>query len=339
MKTRFAFMGFRHGHITAVHSLVKQRDDAEIVACCEEHAETRESFKNGGAIEITHDNYEQMLNDTECEVVAVGDYYEKRGRVLIAALKAGKHVIGDKPLCTRSSELAEIESLAASGGLRVGCQLDLRSSAVYRELRDLIQAGEIGEVHAVSFNGQHPLAYGSRPGWYFEEGKHAGTFNDIGIHGVDFVAWATGVKFTVVNAARNWNACLKQVPFFRDSAQAMLTMENGCGVLADVSYLTPDSFSYGLPQYWRMTFWGQDGVLETSAGAKCVDLYKNGEKEVRHVPAENPRSGGYLDDFLAEIRGEGEGVELSTADVIESSRVTLAAQEAADSGATNVALT
>jgi len=338
MKTRFAFMGFRHGHINGLYGICSKRDDVEIVASCEEDPETREALASGGSIAVTHDDYGTMLREVECDVVAVGDYYEKRGRVLIQALQAGKHVVADKPLCTRLSELDEIESLSAANGLSVGCMLDLRNTRQFTALRNLALGGEIGEVHAISFNGQHPLSYESRPRWYFEEGKHGGTLNDIAIHGIDYIPWATGMKFTEINAARNWNACLKEVPFFKDSAQVMMTMENGCGVIGDVSYLTPDSFGYGLPQYWRMTFWGQDGVLETSATTDGVTLYKNGEKEERCLPLCGPRPPIYLESLLRELSGETDGIELPTAVVIESSRNTLLAQDAADRGLTNVKL-
>ena len=338
MTTRFAFTGFRHGHINALYRICGERDDIEIVASCEEDRETREGLQSGGAVEVTHDDCGTMLAEVDCDAVAVGEYYEKRGRVVIQALRAGKHAIADKPLCTRLSELDEIESLSAANGLSVGCMLDLRNTRQFATLRELVLAGEIGEVHAISFNGQHPLSYASRPHWYFEEGKHGGTLNDLAIHAIDYIPWATGLKFTQVSAARNWNACLKEVPFFKDSAQVMMTMDNGCGVLGDVSYLTPDSFGYRLPQYWRMTFWGQDGVLETSVGTDGVLAYRNGEKEAQCVPLGEVTPPIYFESFLSELRGESASIELPTATVIESSRNTLRAQQAADEGLCNVAL-
>ncbi len=198
--------------------------------------------------------------------------------------------------------------------------------------------GEIGEIHAISFNGQHPLCYGTRASWYFEEGKHGGTLNDIGIHAVDYIPWATGMKFATINAARSWNAAIKEVPFFADGAQVMLTMENGCGVLGDVSYLTPDSFGYSLPQYWRMTFWGSNGMAEAGERIDGVLLYKNGSKEAQRIAPGESRVGGYLEDFLREIRGDTGGAELSTMQVIESARISLRIQEAADKGLCTVRL-
>jgi len=331
-------MGFRHGHINAVLGQLKRREDATLAAACEEHDATRESVNAKGTAEVAFSDYAEMLDSVECDAVAVGDYYAKRGAVIIEALRRGKHVISDKPICTSLADLDRIARLARANGLSVGCQLDLRSHGSFRALRELVHGGELGEIHAVSFEGQHPLMYGSRAEWYFEEGKHGGTLNDLAIHGIDFVSWMTGTQYTCVNAARNWNATIREVPFFKDAAQVMLTMENGCGVLGDVSYLTPDSFGYGLPHYWRTTVWGSRGVAETSCSAKHVTLWQDGDKEPRAVPPAEPAPGAYMDAFLNEIRGRTEGLELTTAEVLRSAHVTLAAQHAADEGLTNFGL-
>ena len=70
-----------------------------------------------------------------------------------AALNAGTHVVADKPLCISLDELDEIERAARANGRIVGCMLDMRDLAVYLGLRQQIQEGRIGEVHAISFDG------------------------------------------------------------------------------------------------------------------------------------------------------------------------------------------
>jgi len=327
-------MGFRHGHIFGVYNA--KCADVEIVGACEEHAETRASLKQSGQANVTHDKFEKMLDELDFDILAVGDYYGRRGAILIEALKRGKHVISDKPICTRLTEVNEIERLARQMNLAVGCQLDQRSSGIVLALRKLIRNGEIGEIHAIAFGGQHPLNYKARPSWYFEKEKHGGTINDITIHAFNTLPWVTGLRFARVDAARNWNARLKEVPHFKDAAQVMLTMENGCGVLGDVSYFAPDSFGYTLPQYWRYTLWGSGGVVETTP-ANLV-LYRDGEKEPRIIPPDKPITGFYLDSFLREVRGQSAADDLTTSEVIHSSRNTLLAQKAADDGLHDVAL-
>ena len=330
MKTRFAFAGFRHGHILDLLTGVEERADAEVVACCEEDAAAREDLAAKGRVKITHTDFAAMLREVECEVVAIGDYYAKRGTLVLAALRAGKHVLSDKPLCTTLAEQEEIERLAAERGLVVGLQLDSRGYAALRKLREIIRGGEIGEVATIRIDGQHPLLLGTRPGWYFEPGKHGGTINDIGIHAFDFVPWMTGLRWREVNAARCWNAKAREFPHFHDCAQFLATLDNGAGVLADFSYLAPDTLGYKLPHYWHIVVHGTRGLVETNLFAKELTVIKDGSTAPETVPAGDDRTRGYIEDYLQELRGNVAMSDLTSAACLQASRLALEAQLTAD---------
>ncbi|MCK4983394.1 MAG: Gfo/Idh/MocA family oxidoreductase [Victivallaceae bacterium] len=332
MSTKFVVAGFRHGHIFGLINRIKETADCELVACCEAHAETRANLD----LDVQYDDFDKMLSEVECDVVAIGDYYGIRGSLALKALEAGKHVIADKPICTSLDELAAIEKLAAEKNLKVGCMFDLRQYPPLVKLRQLIQDDVLGEIHAVSFTGQHPLNWGVRPSWYFEEGKHGGTINDIAIHGIDYLSWATGMKFTELTAARTWNAFADQCPIFNDSAQFMAKMENGCGVMADVSYAAPSSCGFSLPYYWEFTVWGKKGVARTCLSDDSVKLSLNGDKETKLIDLPETVQDDYFTQFLNELAGNPG--ELNTAVVIESARTSLKIQQAADNKTAYVAL-
>lgn len=326
MTLKIAFAGFRHGHIFGLYNKAKESPELEIVACCEEDEATRSKL----SVQADWSDYDKMLAEVPCDIVAVGDYYGKRGSMLIRALKAGKHVIADKPICTSLEELAEIEKLAQANNLKVSCQLDLRTAVNMTGARNLIQSGALGDIQAIQFGGQHPLMYGTRPGWYFEEGKHGGTINDIAIHGIDLIPWMTGLKFTEVVAARTWNAFASECPKFNDAGQFMLKMNNGCGVLGDVSYFAPNSCGFSLPYYWRFTVWGTKGVAEFNLSDAGVKFAANGTTGISILAQPSSVGPDYLTEFLADIAGRPG--ELNTPTVIESARNTLKIQQAADRG-------
>ena len=329
---KIAFAGFRHGHIFDLYALACASPALEVVAACEEHAETRAEIRAKGTAAITHDRIEQMLDEVDCDIVATGTYFAGRGPVLIDALTRGKHVIGDKPLCTKMADLDRIAALAHEKDLKVGCMLTMRDSAAFIGARNLIQAGRIGEVHAITFGGQHPLLLGSRPGWYFEQGKHGGTIADIGIHAIDALPWITGRQWAKINAARCWRAFVPQNLHMQDAGQMMLEMDNGCGVLGDVSYFAPDRAGYTMPYYWRTTFWGRDGVIETSTTAKDIQVLGREDATVQIKPLPPAQRGGYLRSFLDDIAGKVPANGLDTAAVLRSTRNVIRIQEAADRG-------
>lgn len=335
---KLAFVGFRHGHIFAMVQHARAMPTIEIVAACEEDAATRQALAARSDIQITHETLDAMLAQVECDAVAVGDTYGRHGELILKLLAHGKHVIVDKPVCISLAELAAIEEQLRVTGLTLGCMLDMRDSPQIIGLRTLIRDGLIGDVHAITFGGQHPLLLGTRPAWYFEPGQHGGTINDIAIHAVDALPWITGLHFSQIIAARTWNAFATDYPHFQDAAQLMVTMgnhegENNCGVLGDVSYFMPNSMGYTLPHYWRMTFWGRKGLLETSTTTDHILVALDGERAPRPIalPVGNPA--GYLTAFLHDIAGATQAGELTTADVLRAARIALQIQQVADSNA------
>jgi predicted dehydrogenase len=331
MRTRFAFAGFRHGHILDVLAGVHDRDDCEFVGACEEDPATRKQLEGEGKVRITHHSVVEMLAELECDVVAIGDVYARRGAIVIAALEAGKHVLSDKPLCTSLDEQKRIEELARERGLIVHCQLDSRCIGAFLTLRDIIHSGELGEICTVHAGGQHPLLVGKRQAWYFEPGQHGGTINDIGIHAFDLIPWLTGAAWQKTLAARCWNGKAREFPHFGDCAQIMATLENGAGVQADFSYLAPDKIGYQLPQYWTYLIHGTRGFAEAHLRASDVTLVTDDDDAPRSIPAGLPLTRGYLADFLNEIRGKPDLADLRSADCLKASRLALEAQAMADS--------
>jgi predicted dehydrogenase len=333
---RLAFMGFRHGHIMGLYTAAKSHPRVEVVAACEADPATAEALGSAGTVQLSHTNYESMLREVDCDAVAIGDYFSRRGPQIVRAIEAGKHVLADKPICTSLEDLSRIEQLAKEKKRVVGCMLDLRESGAFRTMRRLIGEDAIGDVHTVIVTAQHPLNYPNRPKWYFEDGKHGGTINDIAVHAIDLVPWMTGRKLREVVAARAWNARLPQHPNFQDAAQFMLRLDNNGSVFGDASYLSPDGLAYSAPQYWRFTVHGTGGMIETKLGAKTILLAQPADKAPREILADADQHNGCLDAFLNEVDGKPSNGELSTQDVFRASRHALLAQQAADQNKTLV---
>ena len=325
---KIAFAGFRHGHINALYKLAQDNPGIEIVAAYEADDEARAAAEKNLGVHFTHENYDDLLKDKNVDVVAVGDYFGRRGALVIAALKAGKHVYADKPLCTSLAELDEIEKLAHKKNLKVGCMLDMRYNKFVQPVRKFIQEDKLGEIHSIYFGGQHPLMYGSRPNWYFEEGKHGGTINDIAIHGIDLIEYLTGLSVKKVTGARCWNAFATEVPSFKDCGQFMVEMSNGAGMMADVSYAAPNSSGFTLPFYWRFTLWGTKGVMEFSYNSKDITIALDGKPGTEIIESPDADTGDCLRVFVDELKGKPTDIDTNT--VFKATRETLKIQEYAD---------
>lgn len=330
---KVAVVGFRHGHIMSLVQHAQELDYVKIVAAVEEdpREEAREYVREMG-IQLTHETFDQVLEDVDFDALLTGDYFARRGMHLLKALRAGKHVHSDKPLCTRMEELREIVRLAREKDLFVTAALTMRYTPPFPTVRRLIREGAIGEFcHGYGW-GVHELAYRSgRPGWFFEEGKQQGTLNDLLIHGIDMLRWCSGRELVKVIAATVGNMSLPQVPWFQDSAQAFYELDNGGKFFGDSSYLAPPR----CPSPWIFHVWGTAGYLyfESSgtliyhqAGTGPVPVETHGDP----LPVTN-----CVEDWARHIVFGDEPV-LSREDTFQATTAALTAQAAAESGARDV---
>jgi predicted dehydrogenase len=118
-------------------------------------------------------------------------------------LRAGKHVLSEKPLALDSRESTALVSLLKETGLVGGVAYNLRYYPLCQEARALIRRGAIGQVKLVhgSFL-QDWLLFASDWNWRLESklGGDLRAVSDIGTHWMDLAMWLTGSKISEVCA-------------------------------------------------------------------------------------------------------------------------------------------
>lgn len=319
------FYGFRHAHILDCYRMANKSPQIQILCAIEENEPARLSAQDKLGISIAPDGYDTWLNNPAVDAVAIGGAYGNRGQAVIQALRAGKHVFADKPICTSLAELEEIRALAQEKQLKVGCMLDLRKMPAAKTVKSLLDSGRMGVIRNINFSGQHCVDYANRPGWYFEPGMHGGTINDIAIHGIDLITYLTGQTLSTVSCARTWNAFATRHPDFCDCATFMAQTDGGANIMADVSYAAPSQV-FSMPTYWNFQFWCARGLITFSYVDPCVTIYEDGEATPEKLPC-NPADNTILDDFLAEVQ---QGTTTFTESVLAASETVLRLQQIAD---------
>jgi predicted dehydrogenase len=154
-----------------------------------------------GAGEIARD-YAQILADPEVDAIALATYDDAHSEEVIAALKAGKHVFCEKPLCRTATELDAIEAAWRAAGRHLRSNLILRTAPLYRRIRHHVAAGDLGEIYA--FYGDY--LYGRltkiTEGWRGDVDDYS-VMQGGGVHLVDLMCWLTGQRAVSVRATGN----------------------------------------------------------------------------------------------------------------------------------------
>ncbi len=320
---KIVFYGFRHYHIDSLYKMAIASDKVDVVACVEDDIDARNSATERLGINFSSKSYEELLS-TDIDAVAIGGCYGDRGEAIIKALKAGKHVIADKPICIEREEYDEIVKLVNEKNLKLYIMFDLRYMTSAVTAKKIFDEGKLGKAVNVSFFGQHFLDYGKRPMWYFEKGKHGGTLNDLAIHGVDLIRYLTGQGIKEVHSARTFNRYATQEKDFKDCALFMAGLEGGGEVIADTSYSSSVAV-YASNDYWNFKFWCEKGMLTFSWSNPDVTVYYVDKAEPEVFKGE--KGSNWLDDFIKDVES---GDMATTIEMLASAGDTLAIQEKAD---------
>lgn len=326
---RIGVAGLKHGHVLHVLKLAMKDPRVSVVALADDDEQNRKEGERVFGKPVRHTNHRELLESEKLDAVVVGEEFGRRGEAAITALKAGKHVFSDKPLCTRIEELKTIAALAAEKRLEVHVDFSLRH--FWARAATPLQQGEVGEIVGCTFAGPHGLNYARRPKWYFEPGRHGGVINDLMGHGVDFVHWITRRRFAEVLSATRACIGLPQHPAFETYGDTSFRLEGGASVFGRVDYLVPTGHS----TTWTCGVVGtkgdatlseRDGLCLRPAGASERRL---ASKELR---ADSPHP---FTDFVA-LLTEGVAPLRTTAESLHGSLATLLAQQAAETGKTRV---
>jgi len=164
-----------------------------------------ESDRAAAALDLprAYRNFKEVLDDPEIDVVHVATpnilHYEMAREVL----KAGKHVLCEKPLAMNTRESGELVDLARVSGLVAGVNYNIRFYPLCIEARDMVQRGNLGDVYSVCGSYvQDWLLYQTDYNWRVlaEAGGELRAVADIGTHWLDLVQHITGREVEAVCA-------------------------------------------------------------------------------------------------------------------------------------------
>ena len=131
----------------------------------------------------TYPSFEAVLADESVDLITIATPNELHKPLAIAALRAGKHVISEKPVTLSSEDLADICNVANECGKLFTAHQNRRWDSDYRLIRDLYHSGKLGKVTSVESR-----YHGSRgiPGdWRGKKEHGGGMIFDWGIHLID----------------------------------------------------------------------------------------------------------------------------------------------------------
>jgi xylose dehydrogenase (NAD/NADP) len=103
------------------------------------------------------DSYDALLNDPEIEAVYVATHNGLHKALSIAAMRAGKHVICEKPLAMNARDCEEMLRISESTGMLLAEAFMYRHHPQIARAQELVRAGTIGELKTIEASFRFPL--------------------------------------------------------------------------------------------------------------------------------------------------------------------------------------
>lgn len=180
-----------------------------------------------------YSDLDQMLADPELDAVYISTTNDKHFPQAMAAIKAGKHVLCEKPLAMTVADAVTMVRAAQQAGLVFATNHHLRNAGSHLAIRDLIAAGRIGSVLSLRvFHAVHLPPH--LQGWRIDNpAAGGGVIADITVHDADTVRFHLGEDPVSVVAMAARSGLGQGV---EDSVMSVWQMPSGVQVQAHESF-------------------------------------------------------------------------------------------------------
>jgi predicted dehydrogenase len=130
-----------------------------------------------------------MLQHSEVDAVIVATSHDALYECSLAAIRAGKHVLTEKPMGMDEKEAAQLEDAVAQAKITFMAGYSFRYMAAWQKVRELLDVGGVGEVHTIVAS----MSIGSlSEGWIASPETGGGPLLFVGSHLVDQILWYLG---------------------------------------------------------------------------------------------------------------------------------------------------
>lgn len=285
---------------------------------------------------------EEML-ESDVDAVSVCTANRYHAEITMQALKAGKHVLCEKPMATTKEDCEAMVRTAKEAGKYLMIGLNQRLAKAHVKGREILQSGELGSLIGFETHFSHPGPEnwtGQADSWFFDKkAAQFGVMADLGVHKTDLLYYLTGQK--IVKTSAVLATVDKKYPdglliSVDDNAAALYTLESGVVGTMRVSWT-----NYGKEDN-STKLYCQGGVIRMYDDSRYSLIVE--KKDGTVVPYELDRlasnkeqtdggrtNSGVIDAFVEAILGNYEPA-LSGKSALHAMHVIFANQRSAESG-------
>lgn len=261
-KVNYAVIGARFGYSHLYGA--SRSEKANLVCFCDTDTELAETRKKEFGVPYVTD-MDEIINNPDIQAVSIALPDQMHKDVTIRALRAGKHVMCEKPMALKLDECKEMIAVAKETGKFLMVGQVCRYTPGFKKAKELIDAGEIGEIFFAESEYAHDYSK-MKSSWRFDPKAPRHGMIGGGCHAVDLLRWICGNPKQVF--AYSNRKVLKEWPT-DDCTIAIMDMPND--IKAKVFCSTGCKRNYTM----RTVIYGTEGTIIVDNTNPTLSIFKN----------------------------------------------------------------
>ncbi len=261
-------------------------EDADLVAGADLAENVLKGWGERHEITKLYSDPTDLLKDPDIDIIDVCTPNNYHAPLAIAALKAGKHVICEKPLAPKPADIRKMMAARDKSGKKLMTAQHFRFQGKSKAMKAEIDSGVLGNIyHARSWmlrRGAAPV----RPGFIQKKHSSGGPCIDIGVHILDLTLWFMGnpkpvavsgvARAELAHQKGAWSIWGGKIPKsfdVEDFAAGFVRFENGATLIIEMSWLLHHDTQGEDMQMWLY------GTKGGSHWPKCEILSQNNKTQ------------------------------------------------------------
>ncbi|MFA5087936.1 MAG: Gfo/Idh/MocA family oxidoreductase [Candidatus Omnitrophota bacterium] len=269
-----------------------------------------------------------ILTDKDIHVVSIASYDNYHHEQILLALKNGKHVFAEKPLCLSEKECQDIaDCLKARPALKLSSNLILRKCPRFVWLRKKIRDNEMGELYQLEGDYNYGRIEKVTQGWRGKIDFYSAVYGG-GVHIIDLLMWLSGRNITDVYAYGNKISSQGSQFKYHDLVTCVFRFDSGATGKMTVN------FGCVCPHFHPLAIYGTRAAFFNAFREYGLwSVSRDPSVEPQKVLEEYPgaRKGDLLFNFMEAVTKDVP-LEVTTEDVFKAMAVCFAIERSAHTG-------
>lgn len=319
---KIGMISFAHMHSFSYAECLKSLDNVKITAVSDRDWKRGRIMSKRLRAPYFKDYQDLLKEDVDAVVICSENALHKE--LTVAAAKAGKHILCEKPISTNLKDANSMIEAARENNVKLQIAFPCRFIPAMVWLKDFLSNGGVGEVLTISATN-----HGTMPGSWFvdKELSGGGAVIDHTVHIIDLIRWMLKIEVKEVYAEIDTS-------FFKLKVDdcGILNMKFNSGIIAslDASWSRPVK---SFPTWGDVTIRvkGTEGEVYVDSFAQHVKVYNNKQIRSSWQYWGDNMDMGLIKDFIRNVE-EDRPASITGEDGLKAMEVALAAYKSSDSG-------